>query len=139
MHDSQRIQGIPPDPQRFFIPVELDRRRVLAFDNKATFVVYQKYGAGFWRELYEADPNAPEPEEKGKGRAFRIRSLDALEFFLWAGLQRDAEAAGEVLTLEDVAAMILPTTIADLAGALLVALAATQRRPAKKADTPKNA
>jgi len=55
-----------------------------------------------------------------------------LEFFLWAGLQRDADAAGEILRLEDVAALILPQTISDLAQALLIALSATHRRPEKE-------
>lgn len=127
---STERRGIPADVQRFFIPVELDRARVLAFDHKATFLVYQKYGANFWRELYERDPNAPEPEHS-KSHAYRIRSVGALEYFLWAGLQKDAEAAGETLAIEDVRAMILPSTFSDLAGALMMALAATQRRPAK--------
>jgi hypothetical protein len=130
--------GIQPDAARFFIPVELDRTRVLAFDSAATFLIFQKFGENFIHELYEADPNAPAPV-KGRGQKLRLRSREAFEFFLWAGLQRDAKAAGEILTLEAVADQIVPTTINDLFSALLVALAAT-RRPVNKAQaTPKNA
>jgi hypothetical protein len=127
---SEQQTGIPADIQRFFIPVELDRRRVLAFDNRATFLVFQRYGAGFWRELYEPDPHKP--------NAFRIKSLEALEFFLWAALLRDADTAGETISLEDVAALILPDTIVDLSQALLVALSATRKRQ-RDEDKRKNA
>jgi len=120
---AQTIAGIPADPQRFFIPVDLDRRRVLAFDNRASFLIYQRYGAGFWQKLYEPDPHKP--------KSFRLRSHEAFEFFLWAGLLRDADAAGEVITQEQVAALIYPTSIGELAQALLVALAATHKRPEK--------
>lgn len=115
--------GIPADVQRFFIPIELDRQRVLVFDNRASFLVYQRYGATFFRELYEPDPH--------NAKSFRLRSHEAFEFFLWAGLLRDADAAGEVLTQEHVASLILPDTIEDLAQALLIALSATRRRPDK--------
>src|SRR5579871_218920 len=113
--------GIAPDPARCFIPVELDRLRVLAFDNEATFLVFHKYGDDFFHALYEPDPNAPKPA-KGEPTKFRIHSREVFEYFLWAALQRDARAAGESLTLEDVAEQILPTTISTLAIALLVAL-----------------
>jgi hypothetical protein len=117
------MQGIPADLQRFFVPVDLDRRRTLAFDNRATFLIYQRFGSGFWHELYERDPENP--------NQFRLRSHTAFEYFLWAGLQRDADAAGEVLTLEQVSRLILPTSIGELAQALLVALSATHKRPDK--------
>lgn len=125
-HTHEPRVGIPADVQRFFIPVELDRQRVLVFDNRASFLVYQRYGATFFRELYEPDPHNP--------KSFRLRSHEAFEFFLWVGLLRDADAAGEVLTQEFVASLILPDTIEDLAQALLIALSATRRRP----DKPKN-
>lgn len=124
-------KGLVPNPARFMIPVEMDRERVLFFDHLATFRIYQRYGAAFWRQLYEHDPQdeALEP----KMRRIRIRSLEAFEFFLWAGLQRDAEEAGEELTIDQVREHILPMTIDALASAVLVALAATRRRPDKAA------
>jgi hypothetical protein len=124
------MASMAADIQRYFIPVELDRRRVLAFDNRATFLVFQRFGADFWRALYEPDPGNP--------KSFRVRSREAFEFFLWAAFLRDADAAGETLTLEDVAAFVLPDTIAELAEGLLVALSATRRRPAKKDEERKN-
>lgn len=135
-NEIKKYIGEQPDAARFFVPVEMDRPRVLAFDSAATFLIFQRYGENFFYELYESDPSAPEPE-KGKRRPIRLRSHDALVFFLWAALQRDAKAAGEQLTQEHVAEQIVPTTIGDLAQSLFVALAAT-RRPASKA-TPKNA
>jgi hypothetical protein len=124
-HENHVRKGLAPDPQRFLIPVELDRVRVLAFDNRATFRIYQRYGAAFWLELFEHDP----ADELGS--RLRLKSQDAFEFFLWVGLQRDADEAGETLTLEQVQEFILPTTINDLAAALLVALSATRTRPEK--------
>jgi hypothetical protein len=119
--------GEQPDPARFFIGVEMDRPRVLAFDSAATFLIFHKYGEHFLFELYE------HADEK----ALRLRSHDAFVFFLWAGLQRDAKAARETLTLEQVADQIVPTNISELANKLLVALSAT-RRPKSEA-APKNA
>jgi hypothetical protein len=133
-------RGLDADPQRFLIPVELDRTRILSFDNRAAFRIYQRYGAAFWRELFESDPNA-EPDKKGI-RPVRLRSQEAFEFFLWVGLQRDADEAGETLTVEQIQEHILPTTIGDLFNALLVTLAATRKpveKNAKRAGSPPNA
>lgn len=127
---SEQKIGIAADLQRFYIPVELDRRRVLAFDNRATFLVHQRFGDSFLRELYESNPN--------KEKSLRLKSQEVFEFFLWAGLQLDADAAGEVLTLEDVAALIAPDTISDAAQALMVALSATRKRPNRAEDKRKN-
>lgn len=124
-------RGLAPDPGRFFIPVELDRERVLCFDNTAAFRIYQRYGGGFWRELFEYDPDDTNPDKKK--RRLRLRSQEAFEFFLWVGLQRDAEVAGETLSLEQVREMVYPWCIADLVGALVVALTATRTRPEKAA------
>lgn len=121
---QENHKGIAPDIQRFFVPVELDRRRVLAFDNRATFLVFQRFGPGFLRELYEPDPE--------KGKTIRLRSIEAFTYFLWAGLQRDADAAGETLTVEGVADLIAPDTIGELAEALIIALSSTRKRPEKK-------
>lgn len=123
------------DPQRFFVPVNTDRRRALKFDSRATFLLYQKYGHGFFAALYEPDPNAPEPA-KGQPPARRIKSHETFVYFLWAGLLRDAEDSGEELTLEAVHAMVVPTSFNELAAALLIALSATRRAPQK--DEPKN-
>lgn len=121
-------RGLQPDPARFFIPVTLDRERVLCFDNTASFLIYQRYGGGFWRALFEPDPD--DSDKSAKNRRLRLHSQEAFEWFLWVGLQRDAQDAGETLTLDQVRAEILPTTIDDLATALLVALSATRQRPA---------
>lgn len=131
-HHPAPRKGLAPDVQRFFIPVMLDRERVLCFDNRAAFRIFQRYGAAFWRELYESDPNDPAPDTR-HGPRLRLKSQEAFEFFLWVGLQRDADEAGETLTIEQVQEFILPTTINDLAGALLIALAATRTRPEKHA------
>lgn len=117
-------RGLTPDPARFFIPVDLDRRRVLCFDNRAAFRIYQRYGAAFWRELFESDPE--------NGGQLRLRSQDAFEFFLCAGLQRDAEEAGEELSLATVQENIFPSTIGELVSALVLALSATRVRPEKQ-------
>lgn len=126
--------GLAPDPARFFIPITLDRERVLCFDNTASFLIYQRYGAGFWRELFE--PESEEDAAKPASRKLRLRSQAAFEWFLWVGLQRDATEAGETLTLDQLRAEIFPTNIDEIAMALLVALSATRarREPAEKRD-----
>lgn len=122
-HEKRR--GLPVDPQRFLIPVELDRTRVLCFDHRATFLLYQRYGDNWWRELYEPDPNDtnPEPQE----RRLRLRSPEAFEFFLHVGLQRDGEMACDELTIAQIREYIVPTNISALANGLLIALAATRK------------
>lgn len=130
--EAPRFPGLQPDPARYLVPVDLDRTRVLFFDNRAAFRIYQRYGAGFWRELFESDPNGPSPAKKDEPRPIRLRSLEAFEFFLWVGLQRDAEEAGGTLTVETIQQYIVPTSIAELFNALLVALAATRTPQDKK-------
>lgn len=122
-------RGLPVDPQRFLIPVELDRTRVLCFDHRAAFLLYQRYGDNWWRELYEPDPNDTNPEREQQ--RLRLRSPEAFEFFLLVGLQRDGEAAGDEITIEQLREYIVPTNISALANGLLIALAATRK--------PKNA
>lgn len=126
MENSKTYIGIQPDAARFFVPVEMDRPRVLAFDSRAAFMIHRRFGASFFFELYERDPEKP--------GMFVLRSHDVFVYFLWAGLQRDARAAGEELTIEHVEDQIVPTEIDALAQSLLVALAATRR-----AAAPKNA
>jgi hypothetical protein len=124
--DSVR-RGLAPDPARFFVPIQLDRERVLCFDNTASFLIYQRFGANFWRELFESDPaDAAKP---AKNRRLRLRSQETFEWFVYVGLQRDAAEAEETLTLGQVRAAIFPTTIGEIATALLVALSATRQRP----------
>lgn len=106
-----------PDPQRAWIPVELDRRRILAFDNRATWLLMEQYGPGFTAALYE----------KRDGEV-RLKSLEAFQYFLWAGLQRDARESGEELTIEQVEEFIRPIYVPELFRALLVALTWTFER-----------
>jgi hypothetical protein len=115
-----QFRGLTPNPARYMIPIILDRTRVLFFDHLATFRVYQRYGARFWSELFEPIPG-------GKKGEIRLRSWEALEFFVWAGLQRDAEAAGEELTVETIRENVVPDNIDTVVACLLVALSSTRK------------
>ncbi len=102
------------DPTRAHIPVELDRERILCFDHRATWLLMQKYGPSFMSEIFEKDSQLL--------GGVRVRSLDVLVYFLWAGLQRDAQDAGETLSIEDVEALIDPLSIQRLFVGLVRAL-----------------
>lgn len=119
MSHEHHYKGLQPNPARFMVPIEIDRPRVLFFDHLAAFRIYQRYGSAFWRELFEIDPAKP--------KEVRVRSWEALEFFLWAGLQRDAEAAGEELTVETIQQNIVPDNIDTVIACLLIALSATRK------------
>ncbi len=106
-----------PDPQRAWIPVSLDRQRVLAFDNRATWLLMERYGPAFTSELYEK-----------RGSGVHVKNLEAFEYFVWAGLQRDAREAGESLSIEQVQEFIRPMYVPELFRALLVAISWTFRR-----------
>ena len=73
-------------------PVTLDRERVVFFDMTATWMLIKKYGKQFLPSLYVP----------GTGTSIELVSMDALVFFLYAGLQKDAKDHGETLTLEQV-------------------------------------
>lgn len=140
-----------PDLTRAHVPVQLDRQRVLCFDHKATFHLMKRYGLRPAAALYERIPLDKDP----KKFRLEIRDIEALQYFLWAGLQRDAEDAGETLTLERAAEFITPLTIEPIFTALLPALsrplerkngetasaagatAVESDRPAKKSTTGK--
>ena len=102
------------DPTRAHIPVELDRERILCFDHRATWLLMQKYGPSFMSEIFEKDSQLL--------GGVRVRSLDVLVYFLWAGLQRDAQEAGETLSIDDVEDLIDPLSIQRLFVGLVRAL-----------------
>jgi hypothetical protein len=129
MSQDHHYKGLQPNPARFMVPIEIDRPRVLFFDHLASFRIYQRYGSAFWRELFEIDPAKP--------NEVRLRSWEALEFFLWAGLQSDAEAAGEELTVETIRENIVPDNVDTVIACLLIALSATRKaNRAKPGNAP---
>lgn len=119
------------DPVRAHIPIDLDRKRILCFDHRATFLLMQRFGFRPMASLYwqVADPDDP------KKKILQIRSIDALLYFLWAGLQRDADDAGETLSLEQIQEFVNPLTVESIFLALIAAL----NRPLKKKVTAENA
>jgi len=115
-----------PDATRAHISIDLDRPRVLCFDHKATFALMQRYGLRPTNALYETIPLP------GRKQELRIRSVEALAFFLYIGLQRDAADAGETLTEAQAEALITPLTIEGIFYALLASLSNPLHR--KNAD-----
>jgi hypothetical protein len=122
---------IVANPQRGWIPVELDRQRILIFDHKATWLLMEKYGPYFLSELYEVERRQDADGNPAVGRV-RVKSIEAFEYFLYAGLQRDAAAQGQSLRLEHVQEWIIPTNIAPLFEALLKALAVSSKGIAER-------
>lgn len=106
--------------QRGFIPIDLDKRRTLAFDHNATWLLIQKYGPRFLPELYRVKD----------GSLFELVSMDALAYFLWAGLQRDARQNREELTLEQVAEFLRPWTYVSIFERVILAVVGATATPA---------
>lgn len=108
--------------QRGAIPVDLDRRRILFFDHAATWILVQKYGPRFLPELYRVkDPKTFE---------FELVSMDALAFFLYAGLQADAKRNGEELTLEQAAEFLRPWNFSQVFNRVVLAVVGATATPA---------
>jgi len=105
------------------IAITLDRPRILFFDMAATWMLVQRYGAGFVRELYIL-------EGMGLNRKVKLKHPDALRFFLWAGLQAEISDTGETLTEEDAAALIHPCTFEPIFNALVMAITGAISTPA---------
>ncbi len=108
--------------QRGAIPVELDRPRILLFDHKATWALYQKYGPRFLLDLYL-------PKKVGDRTDIVLQSMDALAFYLHAGLQAEAERHGETLSLEDVAKMIHPWNVTHVLERVVFAVVGASATP----------
>lgn len=106
--------------QRGAIPVELDRTRILFFDMAATWLLIQRYGPRFLPELYRVKD----------GDQFELVSMDALTFFLYAGLQADAKQRGEELTLEQAAGFLRPWSYARIFQAVIFAVVGANATPA---------
>jgi len=112
--------------QRGAVPLTLDRTYMLFFEMRATGLLYAKYGPTFLAELYE--PN-------GSG-GIKLKSVEALSVFLWAGLQADARARGKDFTLEHAEALISPFALQRIFDAVLTALGRSMTTPLPKAGAP---
>jgi hypothetical protein len=114
-------------PQRGAIAIDLDRPRLLFFDMTATWLVIQKYGHSFLPELYTV---TNEGRHESGPPEITLRSMDALAFFLWAGLQADAKAHGEEFTLEQAVDQVRPLTYTRIFMAVLRAITWVTSTPA---------
>jgi hypothetical protein len=83
--------------------VDFDRRRELTFNLNTEILIRGAVepGASLWQTI-GVEKDAETGEEK---RTLDV-SLDNLRAYLWAALQEDAKAHGEMLTIEDVGSMI---------------------------------
>ena len=114
------------DFQRGFVPIELDRPRLLRFTLKETWLLIRKYGDGFLMQLYEKDPDV--------ALGIRLKDPDVMAGFLLIGLSADAEAHGEQLTLEQVEAMVTPVRFLQTFTALVMALTGTHAVPSAEGN-----
>ncbi len=98
------------------VPVELDRTRILFFDKTAAFNLIDKYGEAYLSALYG-------PGTTANGRpTVKLKNIDALEYFLWAGLQYEAHQKGEQLALETVGGWVMPSTTIRIFDRVLLAI-----------------
>ena len=126
-------------------PVTLDRERVILFDMAATWILQQKYGPRFLPALFTPAPN---------GQDLQLKDMDAMAFFLYVGLQADAKAHGETVSLEQVQGWIYAwnadevfkrvcfAVVGNIATPALLgemrAVSSTGKLPAVKSPAPKN-
>ncbi len=102
-------------------PITLDKPRVVFFDKTATWLLFRKYGNGFAGALYSAQ-RIPAADGTPARIEIELKDMDALHFFLWAGLQADANAHGETLTMEEVEDFLKPLTFQQVFDAVVLAL-----------------
>lgn len=107
--------------QRGAFPIVLDRPRILFFDMAATGRLIQKYGQRFLAELYTM-----------KDGDVVLKDITALAFFLYAGLQRDAERQDAPFTLEDAEAALQPFTYSRIFNTVILALTGATATPIQK-------
>ena len=99
-------------------PVQLDRQRILWFDMKATWLLVERFGINFVQALYAAE----RPEDPTAPIDLQLKSMEALEAFLWIGLLADAAEHSEDLRIERVRDFITPFTLPSIFGAVVMAL-----------------
>jgi hypothetical protein len=98
------------------------RRRTLFYSMGPTWLLVEKYGVGFLGELYTS-------EQVGGQSRLKLKSLDALRFFLWAGLQEEISGTGEELTEAEVGDFIRPWTMQNIFNAVVMAVTGAVSTP----------
>jgi hypothetical protein len=109
------------------IAITLDRPRILFFGMSATWMLVEKYGVEFLTVLYTV---------KGKEARLSLKSIEALQFFLWAGLQEEISDTDEQLSFEQVGDFLRPWTFTTIFNAVVMAVTGAVSTPAPpgKAD-----
>lgn len=132
----------------------LDRERIVFYDMAALDLIVKRYGLLFIRELYRAAPALRKGTKQPKGASaaslkkvteepkvtsvadLELVSVEALAFFLFAGLLAEAKSQGEQLTLAQVQAWLVPMALPRIFNAVVLALTITTTAPVNpgKAD-----
>ncbi len=112
--------------QRGAIPVDLDRPRILFFDMAATWLLIQRYGPKFLLELYRVKDDS----------VLELASMDALAYFLFAGLQADAEAHGETLSPKQAQDFLRPWNYRAIFESVVYAVVGATSTPAQPGKAP---
>ena len=112
--------------QRGAVSVVIEgEERKLWFDMAATWLLIQKYGPKFFKELYRV---------VGDGE-FELVSMDALGYFLYVGLQEDAKRKHRTITLQEAQDFLRPWTYAEIFQAVLYAVVGATVTPGKAPAT----
>jgi hypothetical protein len=108
--------------QRGAVAVPLDKPRILFFDMPATWLLIQRYGKHFVPALYKVTPQGE----------LELQDIEALAYFLWAGLQAECKLTGDTFTLEQAADQIRPFSYVRIFNAVVVALVGGTSAPPGK-------
>jgi len=111
-------------------PITLDRPRLLFFDMAATWLLIHKYGDRYLQELYGVGPQVP----NAAGPSLVLNSMEALQFYLWVGLQADCKLRGEELTLRQAGEFIAPFTFPLIFNAVIGALGRAMHNPPRAGE-----
>lgn len=112
------------------VPIRLDRPRVLFFDMVATWALMQRYKRDYLSKLYRVETVTPAEGKTPARLAFELMDIEVLAVYLMLGLQADAKAGGESVTLEQVQSFLLPTTVNEIFELVIAALGRGIQAPA---------
>jgi hypothetical protein len=115
--------------QRGAIPLTLDRPRILFFDMTGTWLLVQRYGVDFIRKLYTVTI-LPTADKNNPAVDLALKDVDALAYFLWAGLQAELVDTGATLSQEEARTFIRPWTITPIFNAVVCAVTGATATPA---------
>jgi hypothetical protein len=122
-HDRGYTQRMELSPERGAVTLTLDRPYILLYAMRATDLLRTRFGPNYLAALYTVNHGNVE-----------ITSMEALAYYLWAGLREWVRQTGEEITLEEAENMVRPFTEKRVGAAVLTAVTRNYMAPLPKAE-----